>query len=57
LSPNISPTTSDAFASKAKRPAYSALDNKNLRAAGLADLRSWKESLADYIKERKELNK
>lgn len=57
LSPNISPTTSDAFASKAKRPAYSVLDNKNLRAAGLADLRPWKESLADYIKEREELNK
>jgi dTDP-4-dehydrorhamnose reductase len=57
LSPNISPTTSEAFASKAKRPAYSVLDNKNLRAAGLADLRPWKESLADYIKERKELKK
>ena len=57
LAPNISPTTSDAFASKAKRPAYSVLDNKNLRAAGLADLRPWKESLADYIKERKELKK
>jgi dTDP-4-dehydrorhamnose reductase len=57
LAPNISPTTSDAFASKAKRPAYSVLDNKNLRATGLADLRPWKESLADYIKERKELNK
>jgi dTDP-4-dehydrorhamnose reductase len=57
LAPNISPTTSDAFASKAKRPAYSVLDNKNLRAAGLADLRPWKESLADYIKERKEFNK
>ena len=57
LAPNISPTTSDTFASKAKRPAYSVLDNKNLRASGLADLRPWKESLADYIKERKELNK
>ena len=57
LTPDISPTTSDAFASKAKRPAYSVLDNKNLRAAGLADLRPWKESLADYIKERKELKK
>jgi dTDP-4-dehydrorhamnose reductase len=57
LAPNISPTTSDAFASRAKRPAYSVLDNKNLRAAGLADLRPWKESLADYLKERIELNK
>ncbi len=57
LTPDISPTTSDAFASKAKRPAYSVLDNKNLRVAGFADLRPWKESLADYIKERKELKK
>jgi dTDP-4-dehydrorhamnose reductase len=56
LAPNISPTTSESFGSKAKRPAYSVLDNKNLRAAGLADLRPWKEALADYIKERKELN-
>jgi dTDP-4-dehydrorhamnose reductase len=57
LAPNISQTTSDVFASKAKRPAYSVLDNKNLRAAGLADMRPWKESLADYLKERKELKK
>jgi len=56
LAPNISPTTSESFGSKAKRPAYSVLDNKNLRAAGLTDLRPWKEALADYIKERKELN-
>jgi dTDP-4-dehydrorhamnose reductase len=57
LAPNISPTQSDKFGSKAKRPAYSVLDNKNLRTAGLADLRPWKESLADYIKERTDLNK
>ena len=56
LAPNISPTTSESFGSKAKRPAYSVLDNKNLRAAGFTDLRPWKEALADYIKERKELN-
>jgi dTDP-4-dehydrorhamnose reductase len=52
LSPNISSTTSEAFASKAKRPGYSVLDNKNLRSIGLKDLRHWKEALADYISER-----
>lgn len=49
LSPDISPTTSEEFASKANRPAYSVLDNKNLRAAGIKDFRHWKESLKDYI--------
>ena len=52
LSPNISPTTSQTFGAKAKRPEYSVLDNKNLRAIGLKDMRNWKESLADYISER-----
>ena len=52
LSPDISPTTSQTFGAKAKRPAYSVLDNKNLRAIGLKDMRNWKEALADYISER-----
>jgi len=52
LTPDISPTTSEAFAAKAKRPSYSVLDNKNLRSIGLKDMRRWKDALADYIKER-----
>ncbi|MBU4292564.1 MAG: NAD(P)-dependent oxidoreductase, partial [Actinobacteria bacterium] len=52
LSPNISPTTSQTFGAKAKRPAYSVLDNKNLRAIGLKDMRNWKQALAGYISER-----
>jgi len=52
MSPNILPTTSESFGAKAKRPAYSVLDNKNLRAIGLKDMRNWKEALADYILER-----
>jgi len=53
LSPNISPTTSEEFGAKAKRPRYSVLDNVNLRKIGLKDLRYWKEALEDYIKGRK----
>ncbi|MCE5329735.1 dTDP-4-dehydrorhamnose reductase [bacterium] len=52
LSPDISPITSAELAAKAKRPAYSVLDNKNLRALGLKDLRPWKEALKDYIDSR-----
>jgi len=53
LSPNVSPTTSEEFGAKAKRPAYSVLDNVNLRKAGLEDLRPWKAALKDYINGRK----
>ena len=57
LKPNISAITSEAFGAKAKRPSYSVLDNKNLRDAGLSDMRHWKEALSDYISERKEQKK
>lgn len=53
LSPDISPTTSEEFGAKAKRPRYSVLDNANLRKIGLKDLRHWKDALEDYIKGRK----
>lgn len=52
LKPKISPTTSDTFGAKAKRPAYSVLDNRQLRSIGLNDMRHWKEALSDYIKEK-----
>lgn len=35
----------------AARPAFSALDNRALRLAGLRGLRSWRDALADYVKE------
>jgi dTDP-4-dehydrorhamnose reductase len=53
LHPEVCPVTSDAFPMKAKRPDYSVLDNANLRATGLADMRPWREALADYIHGRK----
>ncbi len=49
LRPEVVPVTSDAFAAKAKRPDYSVLDNRNFRAAGFADLRHWREALAEYV--------
>jgi len=52
LSPKVIPISSTEFGAKAKRPFYSVLDNSNLRSIGLKDMRSWKEALKDYIKER-----
>lgn len=37
---------------KAKRPAYSVLDNSRLRAIGLDDLRPWPEALRAYLMEK-----
>src|SRR3989337_2396598 len=45
LNPSISPTTSEDFVTKAKRPSYSVLDNRNLRKIGIKDMRHWKEAL------------
>ncbi|MHB1253712.1 MAG: sugar nucleotide-binding protein [Candidatus Humimicrobiaceae bacterium] len=43
---------SSEYVVKAQRPSYSVLDNKNLREAGIKDLRHWKEALKDYIDEK-----
>jgi dTDP-4-dehydrorhamnose reductase len=53
LNVRVMQTTTEEFGAKARRPAYSVLDNANLRKIGLADLRSWKEALRDYIGSRK----
>jgi len=53
LKPNLSPTTTEAFGTKAKRPPYSVLDNRNLRRLSIEDLRDWHIALADYLQERK----
>lgn len=49
---DLHPTDSKSFGAKARRPAYSVLDNWQLRAAGLAEFRPWQEALADYVRER-----
>jgi dTDP-4-dehydrorhamnose reductase len=49
IAADISPIKSSEYITKAQRPFYSVLDNKNLRNAGVRDFRHWKEALNDYI--------
>lgn len=49
----LSPTTSAAFGAKARRPRYSVLQNRALRAQGQDDLRPWPEALRAYLSERR----
>jgi dTDP-4-dehydrorhamnose reductase len=55
LHPRLQETTSVAFGAPAVRPAYSVLDNANLRLLGLDDMRHWREALADYLAKRARL--
>jgi dTDP-4-dehydrorhamnose reductase len=47
--PDLTPVTSAAFPTRAKRPNYSVLDNRRLREAGFPDLPHWREALQRYI--------
>jgi dTDP-4-dehydrorhamnose reductase len=51
VSVRLERTTSAAFPSKVKRPAYSVLDNVRMRDAGIDRMPHWKESLAVYLRE------
>jgi len=46
---DLTPVPSEAFPTKARRPRYSVLDNRNLRAIGLRDLPPWREGLRRYL--------
>lgn len=52
LRPDLTATTTTAFAARTQRPAYSVLAKEGIRRAGLAPMRSWEESLADYLREK-----
>lgn len=52
---DLQPTDSKSFGAKARRPAYSVLDNCRMRAAGIAEFRPWQEALADYLWHRRTL--
>jgi dTDP-4-dehydrorhamnose reductase len=47
----LTAVTSAEFSAKARRPAYSVLDNRALRAAGLEEMRPWREALLSWIEE------
>jgi dTDP-4-dehydrorhamnose reductase len=52
LTPDLIETTSAAYDARAARPAYSVLDNANLRSLGLDDLRPWQDALKAYLADR-----
>lgn len=52
LKPEIIPVSIKDMGHKAKRPQYSALENRNLRKAGIEDMRHWKEALKAYLIEK-----
>jgi dTDP-4-dehydrorhamnose reductase len=52
LHPQIQPQSSAELRARARRPAYSVLDNRQFRAAGFEDMHHWREALADYMRGR-----
>jgi dTDP-4-dehydrorhamnose reductase len=48
----LSPTTSNAYKAPAARPAYSVLENAQLKKLGLNRMRDWREALAAYLKDK-----
>jgi dTDP-4-dehydrorhamnose reductase len=52
LSADLTPVTSDAFPTKAKRPNYSVLDNARLRANGFPEMAHWQDALERYLNGR-----
>jgi dTDP-4-dehydrorhamnose reductase len=52
LTVDLSPTTSTEFGAKARRPAYSVLDNVRMREVGIPEFRPWREALKAYLEAR-----
>jgi dTDP-4-dehydrorhamnose reductase len=55
LTPDLSATTSAAYGAPARRPAFSALENRRLRELGLPTLRPIEDALTDYLRETGDL--
>ena len=49
---DISPISSSEFGAKARRPAYSVLENRNLKLLGLDDMKFWQDALKEYLEEK-----
>jgi len=46
----IEPVDSASFGARARRPAYSVLENRGMAALGLPPFSSWEKALADYLR-------
>jgi dTDP-4-dehydrorhamnose reductase len=46
------PISSEEYASPARRPRFSVLDNYHLRLLGIDEMRPWQEALKDYLLEK-----
>lgn len=49
LQPNLTAVTSAEYNAPARRPPYSVLENRGLKALGLDHMRPWREALAAYL--------
>jgi dTDP-4-dehydrorhamnose reductase len=45
----ITRLTTQEYGAKAKRPAYSVLDNARMGALGIAEFRPWQAALTDFL--------
>lgn len=50
ISASAEPITSAEYGARARRPAYSVLENANLRQIGLEQPRPWRAALAEYLR-------
>jgi len=53
IAADITPVSSEEYGAKAKRPAYSVLDNARMRALGVEEFRPWQAALADFLEEER----
>ena len=49
LSVDVQPVSSAAYGAPARRPPYSVLENRALKALGIDRMRPWQEALAEYV--------
>ena len=49
-SPRLVPVLSGEFGAKARRPAYSVLENARIKSMGIPKMSDWKNALEDYMK-------
>ena len=56
LQPKFSPTNTEAFGAKARRPLYSVLGHVRLQQAGADDLPHWRDNLEQYLRAKGEIS-